>query len=148
MAEAPRVPTVPMCMAVLADSRGLPDKKTVTRWIHAQRTAGVLRPVTRGLYLNNLARPAPHAADDPGEGDLLLPDGARAQSPTRMRGASNETPRTSDRCSDSRLLLNLECNPASAGKVAGTTSFPEVEVPAARCQSKDIAARVDCKPVV
>jgi len=50
-------------MAALADSRGLPDKKTVTRWIQAQRTAGVLRPVTRGLYLNNLARPQPQAAE-------------------------------------------------------------------------------------
>ena len=62
-AKAPRVLTVPMCMAALADSRGLPDKKTVTRWIQAQRTAGVLRLVTRGLYLNNLARPQPQAAE-------------------------------------------------------------------------------------
>ena len=62
-ANAPRVLTVPMCMAALADSRGLPDKKTVTRWIQAQRTAGVLRPMTRGLYLNNLARPRPQAAE-------------------------------------------------------------------------------------
>ena len=62
-AKAPRVLTVPMCMAALADSRGLPDKKTVTRWIQAQRTAGVLRPMTRGLYLNNLARPQPQAAE-------------------------------------------------------------------------------------
>lgn len=62
-AKAPRVLTVPMCMAVLADSRGLPDKKTVTRWIHAQRNSGTLRPVTRGLYLNNLARPQPQAAE-------------------------------------------------------------------------------------
>jgi hypothetical protein len=62
-AKAPRVLTVPMCMAALADSRGLPDKKTVTRWIHAQRIAGTLRPVTRGLYLNNLARPQPQAAE-------------------------------------------------------------------------------------
>lgn len=61
--DAPRVLTLPMLTAVLADRRKLPARNTVTRWVRAQTEGGVLRPVTRGLYINQLARPQPTAAD-------------------------------------------------------------------------------------
>jgi hypothetical protein len=62
-AEAPRVLTVPMIAAVLADRRKVPARHTVFKWIREQVAAGMLRPVTRGLYLNLLASPRPSAAD-------------------------------------------------------------------------------------
>jgi hypothetical protein len=62
-AEAPRVMTVPMIAAALADRRKRAARNTVFKWIRDQTEAGVLRPVTRGLYLNQLARPQPTAAE-------------------------------------------------------------------------------------
>jgi hypothetical protein len=62
-AEAPRVMTVPMIAAAFADRRKRAARNTVFRWIRDQTEAGVLRPVTRGLYLNQLARPQPTAAE-------------------------------------------------------------------------------------
>src|SRR6202022_1237340 len=65
-AEAPRVLTIPMLAAVLADRRNLPALNTLFRWGRAQVAGGVLRPVTRGLYLNQLAAPSPTAAEAAG----------------------------------------------------------------------------------
>lgn len=62
-ADAPRVLTVPMITAALADRRRLPARNTVFRWIREQVKNGILRPVTRGLYLNQLTVPRPGAAD-------------------------------------------------------------------------------------
>jgi len=62
-AEAPRVMTVPMIAAAFADRRKKAARNTVFKWIRDQTAAGVLRPVTRGLYLNQLARPQPTAAE-------------------------------------------------------------------------------------
>jgi hypothetical protein len=62
-AEAPRVMTVPMIAAAFADRRKKAARNTVFKWIRDQTDAGVLRPVTRGLYLNQLARPQPTAAE-------------------------------------------------------------------------------------
>ena len=62
-ADAPRVLTVPMLAAALSDGRSLPARGTLFNWLRAQRESGVLRPVTRGLYLNQLAEPRPHAAE-------------------------------------------------------------------------------------
>jgi hypothetical protein len=62
-AEAPRVMTVPMIAAAFADRRKKAARNTIFRWIREQTDAGVLRPVTRGLYLNQLARPQPTAAE-------------------------------------------------------------------------------------
>jgi hypothetical protein len=62
-ADAPRVMTVPMIAAAFADRRKKAARNTVFKWIRDQTVAGVLRPVTRGLYLNQLARPQPTAAD-------------------------------------------------------------------------------------
>lgn len=62
-AEAPRVMTVPMIAAAFADRRKKAARNTVFKWIRDQTEAGVLRPVTRGLYLNQLARPQPTAAE-------------------------------------------------------------------------------------
>lgn len=62
-AEAPRVLTVPMITAVLADRRKLPARNTVFKWIREQTESGALRRVTRGLYLNQLASPRPSAAE-------------------------------------------------------------------------------------
>jgi hypothetical protein len=62
-AEAPRVMTVPMIAAAFADRRKRAARNTVFKWIRDQTEAGVLRPVTRGLYLNQLARPQPMAAE-------------------------------------------------------------------------------------
>jgi len=62
-AEAPRVLTVPMITAAFADRRKKPARNTIFKWIREQTEAGVLRPVTRGLYLNQLARPQPVAAE-------------------------------------------------------------------------------------
>lgn len=62
-AEAPRVMTVPMIAAAFADRRTKAARNTVFKWIRGQTEAGVLRPVTRGLYLNQLARPQPTAAE-------------------------------------------------------------------------------------
>lgn len=65
-AEAPRVLTVPMIAAVLAHKRRRAARGTVFRWIRAQLDSGALRPVTRGLYLNLLARPLPTIAEAAG----------------------------------------------------------------------------------
>lgn len=62
-ANAPRVLTVPTISAVLADRRKLPARNTLFRWIRQQTEAGALRPITRGVYLNQLASPRPAAAD-------------------------------------------------------------------------------------
>lgn len=61
--EAPRVLTVPMIGAAFAHQRKKAARNTIFRWIRAQTEAGVLRPITRGLYLNQLARPQPTAAE-------------------------------------------------------------------------------------
>lgn len=62
-AEAPRVMTVPMIAAAFAHRRERAARNTIFKWIRDQTEAGVLRPVTRGLYLNQLARPQPTAAE-------------------------------------------------------------------------------------
>ena len=62
-ADAPRVLTVPMLAAALSDGRSLPARGTLFNWLRAQRKSGVLRPVTRSLYLNQLAQPRPQAAE-------------------------------------------------------------------------------------
>lgn len=62
-ADAPRVLTVPMIAAALADRRRLPSRGTLFRWIREQARSGALTPVTRGLYLNQLAQPAPVLAE-------------------------------------------------------------------------------------
>lgn len=62
-AEAPRVMTVPMIAAAFADRRKQAARNTIFKWIRNQTEAGVLRPIRRGLYLNQLARPQPTAAD-------------------------------------------------------------------------------------
>lgn len=65
-AEAPRVLTIPMLTAILADRRKPPARNTVFRWVRDQVASGVLRPMTRGLYLNQLAAPRPLAAEAAG----------------------------------------------------------------------------------
>jgi hypothetical protein len=65
-AEAPRVLTIPMLAAVLADRRKIPARNTLFRWVREQVASGVLRPVTRGLYLNQLAAPRPTADEAAG----------------------------------------------------------------------------------
>jgi hypothetical protein len=65
-AEAPRVLTVPMLAAVLADRRKPRARNTLFRWLRDQVAGGALRPVTRGLYLNQLAVPRPAAAEAAG----------------------------------------------------------------------------------
>lgn len=65
-AEAPRVLTIPMIKAALADKRRPVARGTLFRWIRAQTASGVLRPVTRGLYLNQMARPTPILAEAAG----------------------------------------------------------------------------------
>ncbi len=55
--------TVPMIAAAFADRRKKAARNTVFKWIRDQTNAGALRPVTRGLYLNQLARPRPTAAE-------------------------------------------------------------------------------------
>jgi len=62
-ADAPRVLTVPMLAAALSDGRSLPARGTLFSWLRRQRDSGILRPVTRGLYLNQLAQPRPQAAE-------------------------------------------------------------------------------------
>lgn len=62
-AEAPRVLTIPMLAAVLSDRRNVPARNTLFRWVREQVESGVLRPMTRGLYLNQLATPRPSAAE-------------------------------------------------------------------------------------
>jgi hypothetical protein len=62
-ADAPRVLTVPMVAAALSDGRSLPARATLFSWLRGQRENGVLRPITRGLYLNQLAQPLPQAAE-------------------------------------------------------------------------------------
>lgn len=52
-----------MIAAAFADRRKKAARNTVFKWIRDQTDAGVLRPVTRGLYLNQLARPQPTAAE-------------------------------------------------------------------------------------
>jgi len=58
--------TVPMIAAALSDRRKKAARNTLFKWIRDQTDAGVLRPVTRGLYLNQLARPQPTAAEAAG----------------------------------------------------------------------------------
>ncbi|MGA7539051.1 MAG: hypothetical protein WBW93_09805 [Steroidobacteraceae bacterium] len=65
-AEAPRVLTIPMLAAVLSDRRKLPARNTLFRWVREQVASGVLRPISRGLYLNQLAAPRPTAAEAAG----------------------------------------------------------------------------------
>ncbi len=65
-AEAPRVLTIPMIKAALADKRRPVARRTLFKWIRTQTASGVLRPVTRGLYLNQLARPTPTITDAAG----------------------------------------------------------------------------------
>ena len=65
-AEAPRVLTIPMLVAVLSDRRKLPARNTLFRWVREQVASGVLRPMTRGLYLNQFAAPRPAAAEAAG----------------------------------------------------------------------------------
>jgi hypothetical protein len=55
-----------MLAAVLADRRKLPARNTLFRWVRDQVAGGTLRPVTRGLYLNQLAAPRPTAAEAAG----------------------------------------------------------------------------------
>jgi hypothetical protein len=55
--------TVPMIGAAFAHQRKKAARNTIFRWIREQTEAGILRPVTRGLYLNQLARPQPTAAE-------------------------------------------------------------------------------------
>ena len=62
-AEAPRVLTVPMIAAVLAGGGKPVARNTLFRWLREQRQVGTLRPVTRGLYLNQIAIPRPEAAE-------------------------------------------------------------------------------------
>jgi hypothetical protein len=52
-----------MISAVLADRRKVPARNTIFRWIREQTKNGALRPVTRGLYINQLASPRPAAAE-------------------------------------------------------------------------------------
>jgi hypothetical protein len=52
-----------MVAAAFAHRRNRAARNTVFRWLREQTEAGVLRPVTRGLYLNQLARPQPTAAE-------------------------------------------------------------------------------------
>lgn len=65
-AEAPRVLTVPMIAATLAHKRSRVARGTLFRWIRGQTADGTLRPVTRGLYINQLAHPIPQAAEAAG----------------------------------------------------------------------------------
>jgi len=44
--------------------------------------------------------------------------------------------------------MHLECNSASTWEVAGTTSFLDVEIPAAGGRSKNISVRVEGKRIV
>jgi hypothetical protein len=65
-AEAPRVLTTPMLAAILQDRRKLPARNTLFRWIRDQVGGGMLRPITRGLYLNQMAVPRAAAAEAAG----------------------------------------------------------------------------------
>ncbi len=65
-AEAPRVLTVPMIAAALADRRRPMARGTLFRWIKAQTESSALRSVTRGLYLNQLAQPLPNLSEAAG----------------------------------------------------------------------------------
>lgn len=65
-ADAPRIVTVPMLAAALSHKRKRPARGTLFKWIREQTASGVLRPVTRGLYINQLARPVPPAAEAAG----------------------------------------------------------------------------------
>jgi hypothetical protein len=62
-ADAPRVLTVPMIEAVLAHRRKAAARATVFKWIRSMTASGALRPVTRGLYINQLAQPRPAGAE-------------------------------------------------------------------------------------
>jgi hypothetical protein len=55
-----------MRAAILADRRQLRARNTVFRWVRDQVESGVLRPMARGLYLNQLAAPRPLAAEAAG----------------------------------------------------------------------------------
>ena len=63
---APRILSVPMITAALSDRRKPPARGTVFRWIRGQVSVGALRPLTRGLYVNCLARPLPSVAEAAG----------------------------------------------------------------------------------
>jgi hypothetical protein len=65
-ADAPRVMTVPMLAAVLSSGSTPPARRTLFKWLREQQKSQVLRPVTRGLYLNQLARPRPEVAEAAG----------------------------------------------------------------------------------
>lgn len=65
-ADAPRVLTVPMIAAALAHKRKRAARGTLFKWIRTQADTGALRPLTRGLYINQLARPLPQAAEAAG----------------------------------------------------------------------------------
>lgn len=62
-ADAPRVLTVPMIAAALAHKRKRVARGTLFKWIRAQTENDALRPVTRGLYINQMACPLPSAAE-------------------------------------------------------------------------------------
>jgi hypothetical protein len=55
-----------MIAAAFAHRRKKAARNTVFKWIRDQTEAGVLRHVTRGLYLNQLSRPQPTAAEAAG----------------------------------------------------------------------------------
>jgi hypothetical protein len=57
-ADAPRVLSVPMIAAVLANRRKLPARNTPLRWIREQTKSGALRPVTRVLPHSKDHRPS------------------------------------------------------------------------------------------
>jgi hypothetical protein len=61
--DAPRILTVPMLAAALAHRRKPAARGTLFSWIRSQTAAGALQPVTRGLYVNRLARPLPSVAE-------------------------------------------------------------------------------------
>jgi hypothetical protein len=61
--RAPRVLTVPMISAALSDRQPLPARGTVFAWLARQKQEGAIRPLTRGLYLNQMAQPIPAAAE-------------------------------------------------------------------------------------
>lgn len=54
---------MPQIAAAFADQRKKAARNTVFKWIREQTDAGVLKPLTRGLYLNQLARPQPSVAE-------------------------------------------------------------------------------------
>jgi hypothetical protein len=55
-----------MIAAALAHRRKRVARNTLFAWIRAQTESGAFRPVTRGLYLNQMARPLPSVAEAAG----------------------------------------------------------------------------------